>query len=214
MATDVIAFDDAVRVAVEFAEEDGDTLVMAMPDHNCGGLTIANYVNEYADMAVESLLEPLKKMKMTVGGVLLSMGVLPNEATADDLFKSVAENWGVELTDEELTMILEYSDTFSSKYQSSPYEPIPLGSGLSRVFSDRYTVAGWTSHGHTGGQGKFLDLSLCCLQHHPLCASRLELNVILLHSSNLVLRHGSSQESDGKCRCCSYCRSGDRSGPC
>merc|ERR1711933_348452 len=40
MTTDFIAWDDAVRVAVDFAKEDGETLVLALPDHNTGGLKI------------------------------------------------------------------------------------------------------------------------------------------------------------------------------
>jgi alkaline phosphatase len=156
---------------VDFAEEDGDTLVMAMPDHNCGGFKIANYMSEYVDMTVENLLEPLKKMKMTVDGVILSMGVPASEATADDLFKAVAENWGVELTDEELTMILEYSDTFTGVYLSSPNNPIPFSYGLGRVFSERYTVGGWTSHGHSAENGKFCDRLLNSIRHHPMSAS-------------------------------------------
>jgi alkaline phosphatase len=166
MATDIIAFDDAVKVAVDFAEEDGDTLVLALPDHNCGGLKLGNYLHEYTDVTVEFVREPLQNMKMTVDGVVAKLGVPPDEATADDLKKSVAENWGIELTDEELKMILEYSDTFSGVYESSPRQPLPLSYGLARIVSERYTIAGWTSHGHSGENSKFLVL-------HHLCGLRL-----------------------------------------
>lgn len=37
---DTIAFDKAVRVALEFAEEHSDTLVIVTADHECGGLSV------------------------------------------------------------------------------------------------------------------------------------------------------------------------------
>jgi alkaline phosphatase len=193
MATDIIAFDDAVKVAVDFAVEDGETLVLAMPDHNCGGLKIGNYLHEYVERSVEFVREPLLNMKMTVDGVIAKMGVPPNEATADDLKKSVAENWGIELTEEELKMVLEYSNTFSGVYESSPVQPLPLSYGLSRIVSERYTIAGWTSHGHTGENGKFLVHAMFL---HHLCGSRLKLKLVCNDSSDMGVRHGSPQTYD------------------
>ena len=32
--------DDAVKVALDFAREDGNTLVLVFPDHDCGGFSI------------------------------------------------------------------------------------------------------------------------------------------------------------------------------
>jgi alkaline phosphatase len=43
MVTDFLAFDDAVKAACDFAEEDGRTLVLAYPDHNTGGMKIGHY---------------------------------------------------------------------------------------------------------------------------------------------------------------------------
>ena len=36
--TDFLAFDKAVKAAVDFAKKDGHTLVLAFPDHNTGGM--------------------------------------------------------------------------------------------------------------------------------------------------------------------------------
>lgn len=60
MVTDFIAFDDAVKVAVDFAEEDGHTLVIVFPDHNTGGMTIGDYSTSYTDLTLEELMVPLK----------------------------------------------------------------------------------------------------------------------------------------------------------
>jgi alkaline phosphatase len=37
---DTMAFDDAVAVALDFAEQDGETLVLAMADHEAGGMSL------------------------------------------------------------------------------------------------------------------------------------------------------------------------------
>jgi alkaline phosphatase len=60
MVTDFLAFDKAVEAAVNFAEEDGHTLVIVFPDHNTGGMTIGNYDTSYTDLTVEELVDPLK----------------------------------------------------------------------------------------------------------------------------------------------------------
>jgi alkaline phosphatase len=154
MVTDFIAWDDAVKVAVDFAKEDGETLVLALPDHNTGGLKVGNYKHEYLDRTIEFAREPLLNMKMTGQGVIQSMGVAPENATAADLKASVAQNWGVNITDEEADKILGYSAEYSSKYLSNPADTIPLDYALSRLVSEEYTIAGWTSHGHTGEDGE------------------------------------------------------------
>jgi alkaline phosphatase len=44
-ARDVVAFDDAVAVAYNFAQNDGDTLVIVTADHETGGLVVGNNPN-------------------------------------------------------------------------------------------------------------------------------------------------------------------------
>ncbi|MEZ5334308.1 MAG: hypothetical protein R2741_03230 [Methanolobus sp.] len=51
---------EAVEVAVDFAEENGHTLVLVFPDHNTGGMTIGNYSTSYTDLTVEELIDPLR----------------------------------------------------------------------------------------------------------------------------------------------------------
>lgn len=148
MVTDFLAWDDAVRVALDFAKEDGETLVLALPDHNTGGLKVGNFKHEYVDRTVEFAREPLLKMKMTSNGVVTRMGVPPENATAALLKTSVTENWGINITDEEAETILGYSAEYSSKFLSNPGDVIPLEYALSRIVSEEYTIAGWTTHGH------------------------------------------------------------------
>lgn len=39
---DLVAFDDAVKYVLEWAEQEGNTLVVILPDHETGGLTLLN----------------------------------------------------------------------------------------------------------------------------------------------------------------------------
>ena len=42
LLSDLVMFDHAVQVALEFAKRDGQTLVLALSDHNTGGMSIGN----------------------------------------------------------------------------------------------------------------------------------------------------------------------------
>ena len=152
MVTDFIAWDDSVKIAVDWAKENEDTLVLALPDHNTGGVKVGNYKFEYLDRTIEFAREPLLKMKMTSEAVVEKM---ENKTSAESMKVVVKEHWGIELTDKEANTIMEYSDKYSVKYDSQPQKDdvIPLNYALSRVVSEEYTIAGWTTHGHTGEDG-------------------------------------------------------------
>jgi len=57
--SEVLSFDRALGVAVDFAARDGHTAVIACPDHPTGGLSIKNYG------ALDDLLSVLKKSRST-----------------------------------------------------------------------------------------------------------------------------------------------------
>ncbi len=69
--TDFLAFDKAVKVAVDFAKKDGHTLVLVFPDHNTGGMSIGSYSDaDYTHTTVEDIIAPLKGMKLTSTGLV------------------------------------------------------------------------------------------------------------------------------------------------
>lgn len=65
MISDVLAFDEAVGKAVEFAKKDGNTMVIAIADHGNSGLSIgnANTTKGYDTTPVSAYIDPLKKQK-------------------------------------------------------------------------------------------------------------------------------------------------------
>jgi alkaline phosphatase len=147
MMTDFLAFDEAYGIAVEFAEQNGDTMVIAFPDHNTGGMTIGHYYTSvgYTETTVEDLLDPLRAMDTTKTGITstglermidddVEAGVALSDAVADNLL----EWWGIPATTDEVGEILDLAPEVGLAY------------AIAEVVSRNYTVFGWTTHGHTG----------------------------------------------------------------
>ena len=133
MITDVLAFDDAVKEAVEFAKEDKNTMVIAVTDHGNSGITIGNENTNstYDKTNISNYINPLKEAKMTVEGALKQL--------KDDRSNlvEVAELYGLtNITDEELATLQET-------------ETKKLGSTLVKLLSKRADI-GFTTGGHTG----------------------------------------------------------------
>jgi alkaline phosphatase len=140
MVHDLLAYDRAVKAALDFAARDGHTLVLAFSDHNTGGMTIGNYATSksYSQMSVESLLDPVKKMKLSAAGMWKKLG---NEKTPAMVRRVVKQFWGVEITEEDAQRVL----TVSTQDEENPHN------GFGEVVCPKHTLIGWTTHGHTGG---------------------------------------------------------------
>jgi alkaline phosphatase len=136
---DFLAFDEAVRIAVEFAKADGHTAVLAFPDHNCGGLSIGSAADDKRrgndEATVEHLLNPLKNMHLTATAIQnkIGSGNLKNPVIIRD---TVSKWWNIDLTDQEMSDILNGSGTF--------YIDLPS------VVCKSRTAIGWTTNGHDG----------------------------------------------------------------
>ncbi len=137
---DMLAYDQAVAVALNFARRDGRTLLIAVSDHNTGGMSIGNYAHgkTYSQTKLEPLLAPLRAMKITARPLWGKLGDQPN---SERLREEVKRWWGIDLNEEEASQILALAE----KYGKSPEY------ALAEVVSARHTQVGWTSHGHAGG---------------------------------------------------------------
>jgi alkaline phosphatase len=138
MVTDFLAFDEAVKVAVDFARKDKKTLVLAFPDHNCGALSIGHGATKkpYSEIKVEDLISPLKVMKITAGALEYQIG---NDYSYANLSKEIKKWWGIDITREDYKEIKELMN-----------HGYPLSYSIGEVISKNYTILGWTTHGHTG----------------------------------------------------------------
>jgi alkaline phosphatase len=137
MVTDFLAFDDAVKVAVDFAAEDGDTLVLAFPDHNTGGMKIGQYDAKvaYTATTIDDLIGPLEGMRVTSESVVSEIGGDYSEA---NMIATIKEWWDINATTDDIAEINDLAPSVGMAY------------ALARVISKNHTVIGWTTHGHNG----------------------------------------------------------------
>jgi alkaline phosphatase len=141
MVTDFLAFDEAVQVACDFADKNGKTLVMAFPDHNTGGMKIGHYTTAmgYTETTVEDLVDPLKGMQISSGGLVALADTNEDEDVDDgELIAAVKTYWGLQITQADVDEIRAWAHSGSLNY------------ALAAVISKNYTVFGWTTHGHNG----------------------------------------------------------------
>ncbi len=137
MVTDFLAFDEAVKVACDFADRDGHTLVLAFPDHNTGGMKIGQYYYPvgYTKTKIADLVGPLAGMTITSTGLARKIG---DDRSAANIIEKVQAWWGLTITEDDVGEILNYRNSSSLSY------------ALSNVISKNYTMIGWTTHGHNG----------------------------------------------------------------
>lgn len=137
MTTDFLAFDNAAKVAVDFAASNGETLVLVYADHITGGITIGNFAHGYSGVSVEALVGPLQGMNVTADGLVKLM---PRNPTIEDVRVAVQNYWNLGISPADVEAIFEYGATTRRS----------LSYSLPHVLSEIYTYIGWTSHGHNG----------------------------------------------------------------
>ncbi|BBO68415.1 alkaline phosphatase [Desulfosarcina alkanivorans] len=135
MLNDFLAFDDAVKAAVDFAERNGNTIVLAFPDHNTGGMTVGNYGLSYTDLGENELLDPLKKMTCSANALVSNVASWDITGIQDAL----STYWSIDCSDAVAQEIIDLEPSVGKSY------------ALARVISKHYTAIGWTSHGHDAG---------------------------------------------------------------
>ncbi len=133
--SDLLAFDDAVKVALDFARASGDTLILCMPDHGNGGMSIGNKATDstYSKLPLSAVVAPLKKASITGEGVELFMA----GDTSESKIKEALAKFGVlDPTPAEIAAVT------ATKAGSMNYTVGPM-------ISSRASI-GWTTAGHTG----------------------------------------------------------------
>jgi len=145
MVTDFLEFDEAVRVAFDFARKDKNTLLLVFPDHNCGALSIGHGDTKkpYSETKIEDLIGPLEKMKVTAGAITAN---LDSDHSYANLSKEISQWWGIDITKDDYNEIKILTREIAKRNNTVD----SLARAISRVISKNYTVFGWTSDNHTG----------------------------------------------------------------
>lgn len=141
MFYDQIAFEEAVKVAVDFALADGETLVIITADHACGGPSLNGAGEEYIDATAG--LESIAKMKASYYPLTQAMGKTPNRAQVQDVHKELL---GMELTADEADVLVATIGGNSPFKVSEFYGSL---NGTMAVIHGNHSKVTWTSGNHT-----------------------------------------------------------------
>lgn len=171
---DVIAFADAIQVAIDFAKKHPEeTLIIVTGDHETGGMTIGQATTGY-DTAF-NILESQKMSYVAFDDLLSTMVEANPNLTFADVMPVITENFGlvnevsgdVSFPGEPSYMALELSDrevaklevAFAETMAAEPTENEenallyggynPLSVTLTHVLNNKAGI-GWTSYSHTG----------------------------------------------------------------
>lgn len=169
--SDMLALDQSVEVALNFARRRDDTLVLVFPDHDTGGMTIGNNsTNEiYKEVSKEMVFAPLRKARLTGEGVQEVLAAT-NDKSENKIKEIVSEYYGItDLSESEVKDILNCTGRCQ------------LSSILGPIISKRAYI-GWTTIGHVGNDVPFhsfgpdrpvghfnnTDIAKICAQHMGL----------------------------------------------
>ena len=153
MIHDYLAFDEACRVAIEFAKTNGETAVLVLADHGNSGLSIGRRDNgNYAATPKNRLFGAMKNFKATAEEVGNKLNNAPFEQA-----QSIFKEWcGFELNDQELEFLKNCDEYKSSpiekeqrRQQSNKYYRTGLTRTVAQFMTDRTGMA-FTTNGHTG----------------------------------------------------------------
>lgn len=121
---DILAFDEAVKAAVDFARKDGNTLVVSVSDHETGGLTVGRSYRWH----------PLELAKVTASHAVVSAEIQEGSRSIESIIES---HFGItDLTKDEIQRI-ESAESSNA-----------MNGALAAIVSDRILVD-WASFGHT-----------------------------------------------------------------
>ena len=137
VVSDLLAYDEAVRVALDFAKKDGQTLVMAFADHGTGGMSIGRkeFYKIYDKLPYETVLGPLKQATYTGEGMDKA---LDGNRSEFNIRVQMMQNYAInDLTTEEITAI-----------QKAPRKRA-FATVVGPMLSKRAAI-GWIYTGHTG----------------------------------------------------------------
>jgi alkaline phosphatase len=145
--SDVLAFDKACGVALDFAKKDGNTVVVIVPDHGNSGISLGcETCPDYATLSKDKLFKRVSEYKSSVSAIVKKM----KKSEPDKIRGIIAEHTGLHLTDSLFNEILKCGDyKLSSLTDTERMKGTSLSKTVAKILNDS-TCFGFTTHGHTG----------------------------------------------------------------
>ncbi|MDK9706556.1 MAG: alkaline phosphatase [Desulforhopalus sp.] len=137
VVSDLLAYDRAVKVALDFAKADGNTLVISVADHATGGLSIGVREDaKYSTTDDDFVVVPMRRAGFTSE----ALGkVIDQDKSEASIREALATRWGISDADEKEIAALSAA---------------PAGRAVQKVLAgmlSKRARIGWTTGGHTGG---------------------------------------------------------------
>lgn len=145
MINEFLAFDEAVGKVMEFAEKDGNTVVVIASDHGNSGFSIGSrHCSGSSKLSLEQLFGTVSKYKAsTVALESILMNTKPEKIK--ETFKQYTD---IDLSDEEVEMLLS-----SKNYKEADYTQVGTSNNLAynigKILNSK-TCFGFTTGSHTG----------------------------------------------------------------
>lgn len=154
---DFLAFNNAVQVAMDFARKDGNTMVLVLPDHGCGGFNLGSRHSNsgYSKLSLEEIMKPLDNYMISTD----SMARIIKKENIEKIPELMEKYYQITLAEEELDKIYHAKDFKNSPIPKEERKEASLEKTIARIVYDR-TCFGTTTYGHTGE-----DVFLAC--YHP-----------------------------------------------
>lgn len=155
MATEFLAFDKAVAVALDYAQRDGNTIVLVTADHGNSGMSIGRVDRGYARLTLDELIMPLTRFRYSS----VELGRKTSQTALSHLADSLYLWTSIRPSEEELAEINAVEDyacsTLSAEQRKAKYAEYGWSQKyrLKEYFVDwmkRHLLIGFTTHGHTG----------------------------------------------------------------
>lgn len=147
LITDMLAFDKACGVALDFAKADGKTVVVVVPDHGNSGFSIgSSKCRNYTTLTKDELFGAISKFKASTN-VLIDKLQNTDPANLSEVFNNLT---GITLSESDCTQILQCADYKRSTISA---EERAKGVGMAKAVAgilDKNTCFGFTTTGHTG----------------------------------------------------------------
>lgn len=154
-ANEILAFDKAVGVAMDYAKKHKNTTVVVLADHGTSGTTIGAFGYEhYGSKHLRHAFDHLYDYKVSakqLSGIIM-------DAPVEQVRPLVKQYTGLDLTDEEYADVLANKDKMTVDYMKAAIDPTLQGC-LAKIMAS-HTHVGFSGSGHTGE-----DVFLC--GYHP-----------------------------------------------
>ena len=144
--SEVSALDEAFAVAIEFARNDGQTLVVVCPDHGTGGVSIGNSLSDkgYDRLPIDSIMGPLARCTRTSEYITEQLIALPKYSVSAVIY----QYWAILPDSIEIDSVFSGVEAYNRSGGNQTVKD-ELTNVIAGVLKSR-TYIGFTTHGHTG----------------------------------------------------------------